>query len=1050
MFNVKPWLARVLIASPLALIASGPAMAQYKALRNNDDQFIQGLREQGMSDLLERFVEADPPSDPIAQLALQVALNEFVADDLLARASAASQAGDFAQANELFQQSRKTFQSVISAQRQLIKEHADDVRLAVWQTDFTEMVIFRYLPRYFQNAAWVYEFGLPSEEQRAAYEQSMIESLGMGLEARFNFEELLRRVAAESGLRPQLEEMGVWYTIEDYRVINAPYRLAHAAHGVSLLPDDHAYFKTRQVRNQLDSVDEERKRLRNVVLDSLAGKLSKDERTAMTAKLLSGRTLVWSKKLADIDDGVDYLEAVIKAQPDTERGYLATLGKAVGRWNGGELDVALEFLGGMDRNAYVRSDSGVQPRLLASDLMFRILTTEAAKAPKDKQSEKIAYAYEKAYVPLIDLEDQRFRQFLFTRWAAEVKPGEDPGKYPATVRMGIGEQLTQQGGGEAQLVIQMMAAAPPAIPAEAAQWKQDIETKQAQAKGILDRAVDINKTLVGQGMQGPILARGLYNLGTNKYWLAELKKAMNGGQIGWQDHFEVARLWLGIGQRAPEWEKAEEALGYTINLLLPMDMFLNKESIAQPEVRNAYQAAFDLMCERWSKNPATQNNRVYAAFHLYERRGDLEKAIAIYRDLPPEHPDYYQARRQMLYAMLNLYTKNSDELLLLLATEPPAIDPVDATPEQKQKLAQQREEWAQNKSALEENITRSREGLVEEAELISLDAKDEINDGQTPSRRFTAATALGAAQVVLAGMEADQGSADKGIKMLDGFEARFAPDGEFAQLAALQLSPEGAKATLQGLVQSAQEQRIMILLSARRVQDMARQAQAMMDKSPDVAASVVNGVLNRITASIEIQERALREAVFKAQEEDAKANIKFFADAAVALSELLVQWAQAQGFPPERMAAYQMPLAEALTLAGRHTDSLAIIKPILELFPNNFQICMRAGKTYLAVYRTSKQINDFNSAMEQFSKIIGYYNQRPEKPAAYWEAWLSVLQLMEIAGDAQAKQISEKARILMRVDENLGGPAYKSKFEEIFSRNGGVELLPNVQPKANP
>ncbi|MGB0767200.1 MAG: hypothetical protein ACPGYV_05780, partial [Phycisphaeraceae bacterium] len=86
----RRWKDRLPFATSTLLIASfaaAPAMGQIEALRNADDQYIQGLREQGMSDLLERFSEVEPPEDPIARLALDVSLKEFVSSDLLARAT---------------------------------------------------------------------------------------------------------------------------------------------------------------------------------------------------------------------------------------------------------------------------------------------------------------------------------------------------------------------------------------------------------------------------------------------------------------------------------------------------------------------------------------------------------------------------------------------------------------------------------------------------------------------------------------------------------------------------------------------------------------------------------------------------------------------------------------------------------------------------------------------------------------------------------------------------------------------------------------------------
>lgn len=1032
----------------LAAAFAAPATAQIEALRNGDDQYIEGLRDLGMSDLLQRFSETDPPADPIAKLALDVSLKEFVASDLLARAAQASQAQNFDQMNQLFTQSRETFEEVLAAQRQLIADHPDDERMPIWQTDFAEMLIDRYLPRYFQNVLWHYEYGLPSDEQKQAYESAMIEALTVTLDAANRLALLPGRVGRTDGLRAQLEESQIWFKlVNDYTSINNPYWLAHAAHGVSLLPDDHAYFAAGNItRGQRGDAEGEKTRLRNRVIDECSAGLATDERTKLTAKLLSGKTLVWSDNIDDIDDGVEvYLEKVIEESANTQQGYLATLGKAVGRWNGGELDIAEAILEGMGSHQYVQGDPTIVSRLLAADLHFRILTVEAKG-----DAAKIAAAYEKAYIPLIDGADGRFKPVLFTRWAAEVGDNTDPASLPATVRMGIGEQLTSQGANQAQQAVQASMQAKPVIPAELAQWQTQVNQQIAAAQAVLERAAKFNVTLTGEDMEpGPLLARGLFNLGTNQYWLAELEKVLNDGQSGWQPYFKVAETWLSVAKFVPDSEQAEQAITFSVGLLLPMDIALNKDAIREPAIRATYKEAFNLINERWPTTDAAHNNRLYAGFHLYEKVGDLQQAAAIYNALPSTHRDYFQAKRQMVYALHRNYRSQSDRLRLMIATKPLDNPPEGLNAEQIKAYEQRTLEWQQEYAAIDEDITRKRDMIVEEAELVMLDAADEAENAQQPSQRFAAATALGACRVVLAGMEADAGNTDKAMTMLEGFETRYAPTGPYAGLASVQANPDGAKATLQGLVQSAQEQRILTLLDAKRTSEMAKQAEVMMEQSPDVAAAVINGVLQRIRAEIDREKRAIEAAAFKLQEEQAREKIKFFADAAVKLGELLVQWAGAQGFDEKKMAAYEMPLADSLMLADRGQQAVEIMEPILELYPNTHTILIRTGRAHLSVFKKTKQPKNYEAAMGHFSKVVAYYNQRNEKPAPYWQAWLGIFELMDAAGGEPAKSIPKRARMLYGVDENLGGPDYKENFELIIQRNGGVERL-QVQPGAAP
>lgn len=1044
-----PVLAVSLAAAGIAL----PSVGQIEALRNGDDQYIQGLREQGMSELLERFSEVDPPKDPIAKLALDVSLKEFVASDLLARATQASQAQDYAQANQLFEESRKTFEGLLAAQRQLIADNASDERLPIWQTDFAEMIIDRYLPRYFQNVSWHYEFGQPSKEQRKVFEEWMVEALRVTMDASFRLGELPSRVGGNAALRGQLEEMQIWFKLQDYTSINNPYWLAHAAHGVSLLPDEHPYYaEGGKTRGQRAGAEEEKTRLRNRVVDECSAALASDERTQLTAKLLSGMTLIHSDNIDDLDDGVDYLDKVIEKSANTWHGYLATLGKAVGRWNANERDITKAILEGMDKHQYVQADASVVSRLLAADLYFRLLSEQAAKAPADQRLAKVAAAYETAYIPLINNDDDpRFKQVLFTRWAGDVDDNTDPSSLPATVRMGIGEQLTNQGAGLAQVAVQTSTQTPPAIPAEAERWKAQLDRQASEAKAVLNRAVKFNTTLTGENVEaGPLLARGLFNLGTNQYWLAEVAKAVHEKKnIGWQPYFQVAKTWLSVAVRVPDSEKAENAISFSINLLLPMDLALNKDSIREPEVRAVYRDAFELINERWPTSDAANANRLYAGFHLYEKVGDLLEAAEVYNGLSNTHRDYFQSKRQMVYALHRSYRSQSDKLRLMVATKPLDTPPAGLSANELAEYNKNKDLWQKQHDALVEDITRKRDMIIEEAELVMIDAAEAAENADKETQRFAAVTALGACRVVLAGMEADAGNTDKAMEMLKGYETQYSPEGPQKGLAALQPSPEGAVQTLHGLVQSAQEQRILTLLDAKRTNEMAKQAQVMMEQSPDVAAAVINGVLQRIRAEIERERRAIEAAAFETQRENARKNIKFFADAAVDLGELLVNWARNQGFDEKKMAAYQMPLAESLMLAGRGKEALTIMEPILELYPNTFNILIRTGKAHLSVYKQNKKAEHYEAAMKHFAKVVSYYNQTNEKPAPYWEAWLAIFELMDAAGGDPAKSIPERARMLYGVDENLGGAAFKEDFEIIIKRNGGVERLqpqPGVVP----
>lgn len=1030
MLKLHPWMARLLAVTPLALALTAPAYGQIGALRNSDDQFIQGLREQGMSDLLERFVETEPPEDPIAQLALKIALQEFVADDLLARVREAVAEGDIPKANELFAQSREAFEQVLDAQRDLVSGHKEDERLPIWQTDLAEMLLFRYLPRYYQNVDWHYEFGQPTDEQAQAYEAAVVEALVQTNDAAYRLDQLASRVNQDGKLRPKLEEIGIWYRLEDFGSLNTPYWLAQAAHGVSLIPDDHPYFSAQNVRNQkVGDVPAERKRLRYLVVDSFAGPLIDDPFTSQTARLISGRTLVWSSDPNDIEEGVaEHLEVVIEQAANQPAGYLATLGKAVGRWKGGDVEAAELILRGIHKNKFVQADTGITTRLLAADLLFRILTTEAKKAPADKQQSLIAEAYEKAYVPLVGGDQgQPFRNELFKRWASQAGDIDDPMALPAMVRMGIGEQLTNQSSGPGSALVQTRMA----TNANDTNAIDRLSEQRDAIEELIEQAITYNQTLIGDEMQGPVLARGLYNLGMNLYILAELGKAFeNQGKRA--DYLQIAKHWLAIGQRVPDADNVEQALTYAMSLAFSIDALDNKKEIKYPEARDIFRQSFELLSAQNAQATAVQDQRVYAGFHLYEKDRAFDQALECYGALPSTHLHYYQARRQMMYVLQRQYRAASGQLRVL-----EAAPPLEDAP------AAEQNAWLGEKQRLEEDLIRLNDRITQDAQLLILDAEDEIDNGRDRPKRFDAATAMGAAIVVLAGVEAENGNAPQALDRLKGFEEQFALNGPFGQLAALQAQPDGAKANLKGLIQSAQEQRILVLLGMQQINEMADQAKRMMQETPDFASGVVNGVVQRIKLNIDRERIIKNNAPFKRIADEAETRIQFQAKAAIELSMLLLDWAKKRNLDNEQMVAYRIPLAEAHLLANDAKAALAVAATLEKQFPNEFNILDIFGKANIELYKQNKKSDNYNAAMKSYGKIIAYYNARPDKPAEFWNAWLQVITLLDAAGGAKAKEIPEKARILVRVDPEFGGVEFKDRIMAIVKRNGGVERLPN-------
>ena len=1030
-----------------ALTVAPSALGQMEALRRNDGVFIEGLRDEGMAELFGRFVEKvedEGGLEPIAQQQMVIAQKDFAATASLARAMA-ELGQDDALAQQLFEESRNAYEAMIEAQKGLIDANAQDERLPIWQTDLASMLLDTYLPTYHRNAAWVYEFGVPSDEQRQAFEDAAVLALEMSGDARYRIEQLTGRLAQDGGdLRAKLEEMNIFFELrEDYGQRRVPYWFAHAAYYTALLPDSHPYYvnlgSNRRVRNQAGTAALERARLLDQAEAVTTGNLSNDAQVGPAVKLLAGRILVATGDEDRADEGVsDYLEPIATEQASNWQGFLAQMAKARGRVVVGEIDTATEILSGMGDHPFVSqqfNNGNIDPRLLAADMLHRILMGPAEQARGADRAALLAEAYEMPYLPLVSGEASgRFSPVLYQRWAEQVNPGDDPASFPPMVRMGIGQIKTQLGATPASEVIYLSQNTPLsgiAIPAERERESDRRVALVDEAKAQFAQAIAYNETLIGEEVEDTVRALGLMNLGFDKYYLAEMDNHVFGaGQQA--AYIEVAKLWATIGLELPDTEQAEQAMGFAMALYQVADNNHNAgpAGVTNTDYREGYRQVAETMYEYWPNHDTANNLRVYTGFYLYELSGQLDKAAEIYRGTPSSHPSYFEARRQMVLAMQKIYDNLADEIREMELT-----GATEDTPEAKAALER-------GLAQRNEDIERMRRELLNAAENLLDDAEDEVENG---SRRFSAATAAGGALVAVAAMEADSGNPDDALELLEGFEIDYNPAGRLADLVNAQPDPEQAQQQLDGLIQSAQERRILTLVDVADLSDEAEreeigaQAQAMIKDYPDVASSVVNGVLQRIEDQIDSYRAARENSLLPVNRNAAQEKMTQLALVAVDLSELLVAWAKNNGYAGTRLLPFETSLAKALLLAERAGDAVAIMEPWLEEYPNNFDVILLTADCIMgaAADNNKTDIPTLKPALDLYYKIIIYYNSQPgEKPPRFWEAWLKSLQILDIAGGEHAEDIPEKVRMLQnRVSEELGGPEFQRHFLDLYAKH---------------
>lgn len=1005
------------------LLPAWSASAQMNALRNKDDQFIQALRDQGMSDLLDRFVEVAPPEEPIARRSLEIAQQQFRAEDTYARAISSLSNGDVQAGEELFQVSRSAYEGVLKSQRALIEENPDDERVPVWQTDLADMLLRVYLPQYHQKAPWYYEYGIPSAEQKKAFEDSVVLALEMTEDATRRLDGLASRVGADPSIRAKLEELGIWFKLQgQFGKVITPLYYGQSLHYVSLLPDSHPYYKALganpKIKNQASTPADERQRLRQLAQFALRGEVLEREDTQQIAQLFIGSSMVWSGGRNNADRAVaEHLDEVTRVSDGWE-GYLATLSTAVAKKEAGDLQTGVEILQGLldseQTIPYVRNDTSYHSRLIAADLMHRLLMEPTDKAQGKARTDLIATAYTTPYLPLIEV-GPPYTQILYDRWASMVKPDQDPNALPTLVRMGVGEQLGLRAKTQAFEAIQISRA----DGVEAA--KQSPQYQQMQE--LFEQANTYNQSLAAPETDDQVRARALWNLGNNHVTVYQIENELQAGQVSLDLLLVIPGPFATVVTELPDTEQAMGSAQQALTFLQFLDFQLNVKAgqIRKPELREQYVQVAEATFVNWPTIEIAHSNRSYIGAYVYEPRKLWDKAVEVYRGCPPEHASYFDCRTQMMWVLRRQYRELFDQVEIM-ENNPPADD---AAEEVKQTYARQ---LADQKVEMD----RVRRELLDDANHLRAVAERAIEDEVQPGRRFSALLALGAAKVVGSLMLGDAEETERALAMLEGFEQQFAPDGEFSELVAQQANVENAKSNLDGIVRSGLESRILALVRGGRVDQAVPEARRMMDAFPDAGSFVINGVLNKLETEIKKLEEIVRNSRVPAVRSEKQAEIKSLADVAVAMGEMVVGWAKDQKFEGARLMQYERDLARSLLIAGRPGEAAKIIKPWIEEFDRDPNLALLAGNIFFAEARSTptKDEKNFIPAREQYTKVINAYGQMPNKPPVYWETWYQNLLIDDFLGGDRARSIPGKILKLQNSDPRLGETLFE-QFEAL-------------------
>lgn len=649
-------LAVVATAGLLCAATALPAAAQLS--RMDRGPLIDGLRRWGMRELLQHMVDTEPMDDPTIarQVLIGQRLIEF--DELAARATTTLATGDVEGYLELRRQAREALEAAMSTQRSLIADFNSHEMRPLWQTDLAENLLLVYLPNMYDNAASFYEFGVPTKEQREAYEKATVEALEVLAQADVRFFQLQGDLAREPDHTALRVNTGLWRRmIDEYYKGRTQFLMANAAYNVALLPDSNVYYQTlgrnpRIEQPQRNNAADERKRMLSLWSVEKLERLAKDQDDELgirrAATSLMGRSQILN---GQIDEGMENLAAATKlAEGATDFTDLMTrLGEVRGLVSANRVAEALDRLQVLRDHETARGPAGILNKLLVLDLTHRVLLARAGQLPPDKQDKARADAYD---IYLTYLQDPSLgstaatlKNYIYRRWEETIPEGADMSTRPAAVVVAVGE-IARMGGQDLMWDAKQRGS-------------DDAEASKLRAEGRakLQRSVNINTNFLKRtDISDTTRAQAMYNLGFANYFLDDRDPA------NW---IAAAEAWTNQADAMPEQPLSTQAITYACQLMRQMHSQPNHT----PQVDAMYERAASIALSKYTSTPAADAERLYYATAVLLTKGQLAEAVTVLKGLPSTHENYFLAQRVLLDALLRQFRAAEGEAREQLASQ---------------------------------------------------------------------------------------------------------------------------------------------------------------------------------------------------------------------------------------------------------------------------------------------------------------------------------------------------------------------------------------------
>lgn len=395
---------------------------------------------------------------------------------------------------------------------------------------------------------------------------------------------------------------------------------------------------------------------------------------------------------------------------------------------------------------------------------------------------------------------------------------------------------------------------------------------------------------------------------------------------------------------------------------------LHAKSPRHEDASALYERAVKVLLSRFPASAVTDHERLYHGFHVLQSAGRYAEAASIYARVPASHPDYFAAQKERLTCLQELFRTATGD-----ARKSAANTVMNAA------------------NALRDQATRTME---------------DSNSPQAASAR----TAAGAARLVLADMAIEQGDPAAGLRILDGFETDFSDQ--------------------DWLVRRAMQKRILALVDVGPIDRAAQQASLMMAQFPSEAAPVLMVVLMRLDQMVEdLRGKAALERVER-NRNDLHAQSVNLAQTASRMARKLVDWQATRKLANDEMLGHKLVLAKSLRMAGQAQESLDLIKPMANQFPDDAFVIHAMGESYFLLGGAS----NLKAAAPFFDKLITRMQPENRKyPALWWNAWVRRLSINDQLGLA-THEIPLRVQQLMLLDATLGGDVFRLELERLRNK----------------